>query len=125
MNNPAGLFVDTNGLIRLLEGDELVINLLTDQLVYVSVITEMEMQCKPNQPSEDRKLIKDLLSDCIIVELSPQVKTEAIKIRRATRMKLMDSIVAASARITGLPLVTGDNAFERVTHLDLFLLPVR
>ncbi|MBD2751492.1 PIN domain-containing protein [Spirosoma validum] len=125
MNNPAGLFVDTNGLIRLLEGDELVVNLLTDQLVYMSVITEMEMQCKPNQPSEDRKLIKRLLNDCIIVELTPQVKTEAIKIRRSTRMKLMDSIVAASARTIGLPIVTGDSAFERVSQLDLILLPPR
>ena len=125
MNNPAGLFVDTNGLIRLLEGDELVVNLLTDQLVYISVVTEMEMQCKPNQPSEDRKLIKSLLNDCIIVELTPQVKTEAIKIRRSTRMKLMDSIVAASARTIGLPIVTGDSAFERVSQLDLILLPPR
>ena len=120
-----GLFVDTNGLIRLLEGDELVITLLTDQVVYISVITEMEIQCKSNQPSEERRLIKSLLNDCIIIELTPQIKTEAIKIRRTTRMKLMDSIIAASARITGFPLVTGDNAFERVTQLDLILLPPR
>lgn len=123
MNNPIGLFSDTNGLIRLLEGEELVIDLLADQTVYISAITEIEMQCKPNQPSEERKLIKNLLQDCIIIELTPQVKIEAIKVRRATRMKLMDSIIAASARIMGLPLITGDNAFERVTNLDLILLP--
>ncbi|MVM40783.1 PIN domain-containing protein [Spirosoma sp. HMF3257] len=125
MTNPSGLFVDTNALIRLLEGDELVITLLSDRLVYASVITEMEMQCKANQPTEERKLIKSLLNDCIIIELTPQVKLEAIKIRRTTRMKLMDSIVAASARFHGLPIVTGDNAFERVAHLDLILLPPR
>lgn len=125
MNSPVGLFSDTNGLIRLLEGDELVVNLLSEQIIYISAITEMEMQCKPNQPSEERKLIKNLLQDCIIVELTLQVKIEAIKVRRATRMKLMDSIIAASARIMHLPLVTGDNAFERVTNLDLILLPPR
>ncbi|MBD2700914.1 PIN domain-containing protein [Spirosoma sp. BT702] len=125
MNNPTGLFVDTNGLIRLLEGDELLSTLLADQIVYISVFTELEMQCKPNQPAEERKLIKSLLNDCVIVELTPQVKTEAIKVRRASRMKLMDSIVAASARMTGLPLITGDNAFERVSQLDLILLPPR
>ena len=58
MSSPAGLFADTNALIRLLEGDELVVTLLADQLVYVSVVTEIEMQCKPDQPSEERKLIK-------------------------------------------------------------------
>lgn len=125
MNDPTGLFVDTNGLIRLLEGDELVATLLTDQPVYISVITEMEMQCKPNQPLHERRLIKSLLGDCITIELNSQIKTEAIKIRRATRMKLMDSIVAASAYVVGLPLVTGDNAFERVSQLDLILLPPR
>lgn len=112
-------------MIRLLEGDELVITLLTDNPVYVSVITEMEMQCKPNQPSEARRLIKSLLQDCIIIDLNPQIKLEAIKIRRTTRMKLMDSIVAASAHVSRLPLVTGDNAFERVAQLDLILLPPR
>ncbi|GAB4038725.1 PIN domain-containing protein [Spirosoma gilvum] len=125
MTNPSGLFVDTNGLIRLLEGDELVVTLLADQLVYISVITEIEMQCKPNQPSEDRKLIKSLLNDCFIIELTPQVKNEAIKIRRSTRMKLMDSIIAASARTMGLPFITGDQAFERVPQLDLILIPPR
>ena len=125
MNSPVGLFVDTNGLIRLLEGNELVVNLLADQTVYVSTITEMEMQCKSNQSSDERRLIKNLLQDCIIIELTPQVKIEAIKIRRSTRMKLMDSIIAASAHITGMPLITGDGAFERVKHLDLILLPPR
>ena len=123
MSNTASLFADTNALIRLLEGDELVTTLLADQLVYVSVVTEM--QCKPNQPIEERKLVKALLNDCVIIELSPQVKTEAIQIRWSTRMKLMDSIVAASARVVDLPLVTGDNAFERVPQLDLLLLPTR
>ena len=125
MNSPTALFVDTNGLIRLLEGDELVVILLTDQLVYVSVVTEMEMQCKSNQSTEERKLIKNLLDDCIIVDLTEQVKREAIKIRRATRMKLLDSIVAASALFVGLPLITGDSAFERISRLDLILLPPR
>lgn len=125
MNNPTGLFVDTNGLIRLLEGDELTVTLLSDQLIYVSVITKMEMQCKPNQPAEERRLIKSLLNDCIIIELTPQIKTEAIKIRRSSRMKLMDSIVAASALFINLPLVTGDSAFERISQLDLILLPPR
>jgi hypothetical protein len=81
------------------------------------------MQCKPNQLVDQRRIIKSLLHDCIIVELTLQVKTEATKIQRVTRMRLMDSIVAASALITGLPLVTGDNAFERINHLDLILLP--
>ena len=125
MNEPNSLFVDTNGLIRLLEGDELVIALLSDKAVYISTITKMEMQCKPNQPAADRKLIKSLLLDCIIIELDSRVKAQAIQIRQTTRMKLMDSIIAASALVTGLPLVTGDAAFERVTALNLLLLPVR
>ena len=125
MNEPNILFVDTNGLIHLLEGDELVIALLSDKAVYISTITEMEMQCKPNQPAADRKLIKSLLLDCIIIELDSRVKAQAIQIRQTTRMKLMDSIIAASALVTGLPLVTGDAAFERVTALNLLLLPVR
>jgi len=70
-------------------------------------------------------LIRLLLDDCIIIELNSQVKAEAIRIRRMTRMKLMDAIVAASAVVTGLPLLTADNGFERLKTLNLLLLPAR
>lgn len=125
MNNPAGLFADTNALIRLLEGDELVGALLSDQIVYVSAVTEMEMQCKPNQPVTERKLIKSLLDDCIIIEITPQVKTEAIRLRRTTRLRLLDAIVAASASVVGIPLVTADKPFARIAKMDCVLLPPR
>jgi len=125
MSETTDLFADTNVLIRLLEGDELVATLLAGKTIYISEITEMEMQCKPNQPAEDRKLIRLLLDDCIIIELNSQVKAEAIRIRRMTRMKLMDAIVAASAVVTGLPLLTADNGFERLKTLNLLLLPAR
>ncbi len=125
MSETTDLFADTNVLIRLLEGDELVATLLAGKTIYISEITEMEMQCKPNQPAEDRKLIRLLLDDCIIIELNSQVKAEAIRIRRMTRMKLMDAIVAASAVVTGLPLLTADNGFERLETLNLLLLPAR
>lgn len=125
MSETIDLLADTNVLIRLLEGDELVATLLTGKTIYISEVTEMEMQCKPNQPAEDRELIRLLLDDCIIIEINSQVKAEAIRIRRITRMKLMDAIVAASAVVTGLPLLTADNGFERLKTLNLLLLPAR
>ncbi|QMW05259.1 type II toxin-antitoxin system VapC family toxin [Spirosoma foliorum] len=119
------LFCDTNALIRLLEGDALVSALLAEKRIYISAITEMEMQCKPNIKASERAIIRDLLSYCIIVDLTDAIKDRAIKVRLSTRLKLMDAIVGASAIEAGLPLVTADEKFSSLRGTDVIMLPQR
>lgn len=119
------LFCDTNALIRLLEGDVLVGSLLDEKRIYISVITEMEMQCKPNLKANERAVIRELLAFCAIVELTEAIKSRAIKVRLSTRLKLMDAIVGASAIETGLPLVTADEKFSSLRGTDIIMLPQR
>jgi len=108
------LFVDTNVLIRVFEGDEAAIALTDDQVVHVSVVTEMEMQCKPHQSADERAIIQEMLRECVVIELSASIKQWAIRILRATRLKLLDAVVAASAIELALPLLTGDEKFSSV-----------
>lgn len=119
------LFCDTNTLIRLLEGDTLVGTLLANKRIYISVITEMEMQCKPNIKTDERATIRELLSYCVIVDLTDAIKSRAIKVRLSTRLKLMDAIVGASAIESGLALVTGDEKFSSLRGTDVIILPKR
>lgn len=119
------LFVDTNVLIRLFEDDGAVIALTDNRVIYISVVTEMEMQCKLHQTVEQANLIREMLDDCIIVGLSDSVKKRAIKIRRETRLKLLDAIVAASAVELALPLLTADDKMGSVKQTTVLVLPPR
>lgn len=118
------LFVDTNGLSRLLDGHEEIELILRERATYISVVTFMEMQCKSNITPNERRIIKSLLNDCYVVELNDKIKKLAIDIRLTTRMKLLDSIIAASAIASNLPLLTGDEKFKSVSNLSLIFVPV-
>lgn len=122
MNKNDYIFFDTNALIRLFEGDELIITILGEKNICISVITEMEIQCKPNITAKERALIREFLEECTIFGLNDQIKTLAIKTRLSTSLKLMDSIVAATAQWISLPLVTGDGKFKSLSTVDVVLL---
>lgn len=125
MNKSDYIFFDTNTLIRLFEGDELVREILGNKSICISVITEMEIQCKSNITSIERNLIRDFLEECTIFGLNEQIKKLAIKTRLSTSLKLMDSIIVASAQWIDLPLLTGDNKFKSASMVDVILLPSR
>jgi predicted nucleic acid-binding protein len=63
--------------------------------------------------------INQILQSLTIVPLRQDVKEETIDIRRTARLKLPDSIIAATARVLGLPLVSADKSFERVGGIVL------
>ncbi|HAK75737.1 MAG TPA: VapC toxin family PIN domain ribonuclease [Runella sp.] len=118
------VFADTNALIRLLGGDTMVAELTDNKLVFISEMTEMEMLCKPNINKEQRRIIRSLLDDCVIVPFSPEIKQKAIKIRLSTRLKLVDAIVGATAINMGFNLITNDLAFASLDNLiNVILLP--
>ncbi|WP_374757857.1 PIN domain-containing protein [Emticicia aquatilis] len=65
------------------------------------------------------------MNECTVFELNEQIKKLAIQTRLSTSLKLMDSIVAASAQWMNLPLLTGDDKFKSVKLVDVILLPAR
>jgi predicted nucleic acid-binding protein len=75
---------------------------------YVSEMTEMEVYAKPNLSPLEEAEIKTFLKKCRIVKLSRKIKKEAIIFRRTIRRKLPDSIIAATAIVLGVTLVSND-----------------
>ena len=123
MRNKQTILLDTNALINFLSGELLETNIVDGRRITISEITEMEIQCNPALNLSERILLKEFLGECIIIRLNEEIKDLAVKIRLTTRMKLMDSIIAASAQWTKLVLVTGDEKFDSVKSIDLILLP--
>ena len=113
----------TNCLYNFLNGEELEVGLVGDKKIAISEITEMEVQCNPNLNRTERILLKEFLAGITIIRLNEKLRNFAIKIRLTTRMKLMDSIIAATAQLTGIAVVTCDGNFDSVKTANVILLP--
>lgn len=106
--------VDTNIALYLLRGDETVINLLSDSGLHLSVITRMELLSFPGLTKAQLPAINAFLDAWPVEELHSLVEGEAIRLRRKYKLKLPDSIIAATASHVGIPLVTADRDMQRL-----------
>lgn len=68
------ILIDTNIALYLLGGDSRIAEVLEDQVVYVSFITELELLGYPGISNEEEKLIHDFLDDCVIIDVNNQIK---------------------------------------------------
>lgn len=105
------LLLDTNIILGIFRGTPSITVALKAHEgadMYVSVLTKMELLSFHNLTSDEEAFIVDLLGDVIIVPLNPDVEDAAIRLRRATRRKMPDAIVAASAVVVSATLVTCD-----------------
>jgi predicted nucleic acid-binding protein len=98
--------LDTNVVLYLL-GGRLAAPLEVGQY-YVSVISEMELLSYPNLAEDDETQIRLFLEGVMVAELTPDIKTTAIQLRRRHNLKLPDAIVAASAMVLEAELLTND-----------------
>ncbi len=113
------LLVDTNIIIYLLSGDQTLAELLDGKTIYVSFVTQLELLSYSALSHEEEEQIADLLSQCVIIDINLPIKEEVIRIRKLYQLKLPDSIIAATATYLDLPIITADQAFQKVTDLQL------
>jgi predicted nucleic acid-binding protein len=118
------LFVDTNILIFLLNGDPDITKILDGKELIISVITELELKSFPKISEKELKVIDDLIDECQIINLNQEVKKLAIEIRRAHNLKLPDAIIAASSYYSKLPIFTADKEFEKLEEIDVIIFEV-
>jgi len=113
------LFLDTNIILYLLNGDETLAEFLNGKQLYISVITELELLAYKGITEQEEKVILDFISQCKIINITNVVKEETIRIRKAYNTKLPDSIIIATALYLDLPLITADIDFKKVDELIL------
>jgi len=115
------LFVDTNILLYFLNGDQEVIEMLSDKEIIISFINELEMLSFPKISPDSEETINGLLKNCTIVDITPEIKNLTIEFRRKSKLKLPDSIVAATAFYSQLPLLTADKQFRTLEELEVII----
>lgn len=106
--------LDTNIILYLLNGDETLADFLYQRNLYVSFITEMELLSYRKITEKEHASIQNFLQECIVVEMNNTIKETAIAIRKNSKIKLPDSIVAATAIYLKIPLISADNIFEKL-----------
>ena len=113
------IFVDTNICIYLLDGDIILAELLQGQNLHLSIITEMELYAYHGNNPQSIKVLESFLTSVLVINIDEKVKLKTIEIRKNSRLKLPDSIIAASSLVYNLTLITADKAFKKVDGLDL------
>ena len=110
-----------------------VLYLLADRLAhpmpqgeyFVSVITEIELLSYPSLTEDEEQKIQTFLDDIVLIELSRDIRSATIDLRRKTGLKLPDAIIAATAIVINAKLLTNDRVFDRVSGLEVTALALK
>ena len=119
--NGSSIFVDTNILLYFLKGDPDVIEMISDKNLVISFITELELLSFPERSLDSEDTIKQLLNNCTIVDINSEIKELTIELRKKSKLKLPDSIIAASAFYSDLPLLIADKQFGTIKDLNIII----
>ncbi len=110
------LLVDTNIIIFVFEGNSKAMRRLLGRSITVSVLTRMELYAVPGITKDRTAWVDGFLSHCEEVPLLRAVQDEAVRIRRTYRLEMVDAIIAATAIIKSLPLITADKAIMALSR---------
>lgn len=113
------LFLDTNILLYLLQGDETLAEVLDNKQFYISFITQLELLSFPGLTKKESKIINDLLKECVIIDINSEIKNLTISYRKIYKLKIPDIIIATSSIYLDLPLITADTDFKKIEELNL------
>jgi len=117
---------DTNAVIYYLqnafteEGQELMNGIINRHQPAISAITEIELLSWKTTNEKDVSVLNSFISDSVIFELEATIKSKTIEIRKAYGLKLPDAIIAATAIIMDLTLISNDRrGFNKIPVLKL------
>ena len=117
---------DTNAVIYYLqkafteEGQELMNGIINSYQPAISAITEIELLSWRTANEKDISVLSSFISDSVIFELEATIKSKTIEIRKACGLKLPDAIIASTAIIMDLTLISNDRrGFNKIPVLKL------
>ena len=85
----------------------------------------MEFKSFSNISKQDLALFDEFASGINIIDLlatNKVLKSKIIEMRNQYRLKLPDAIIAASAIVNDIVLITADKGFKKVEELQLLII---
>jgi len=118
--------LDTNIVIYFLQkqfplsAEQFVDNILEHSKPAISTISEIELLCWRTDKEEDINILKGFIKAIIVFELEKEIRIKTVEIRKAYKIKLPDAIIAATALIYDLSLVTRNTKdFKNIEGLKI------
>ncbi len=72
----------------------------------ISAITEIELLCWKTNNEKDLEILHKFINEAIVFELETAIKLKTAEIRKTHKIKLPDAIIAATALVHDLTLIT-------------------
>lgn len=117
---------DTNTAIYYLQqqfpssAEQFIDSTLSDSSPSISAITEIELLCWKTASEKDLEVLHNFINDNLVFELEKDIKLKTADIRKAHKIKLPDAIIAATALIHDLTLLTRNvNDFKNIDGINL------
>ncbi|TRX35108.1 type II toxin-antitoxin system VapC family toxin [Flavobacterium sp. ZT3R18] len=94
-------------------------NNIIDNIPNVSVITKIEV-LGFNAPAEHYQLLTDFMNDATVIELTNKVVDASIEIRKNYKTKLPDAVIAATALVYDLTIISRNvSDFKNIQNLKV------
>ena len=122
--NGNNILLDTNIVLYLLDGEETLIPLLEEKNIFLSFITQLELLGTRNLNSDNILKIKQFISECTVIDITPGIKEYTISIRQRYSIKLPDCIIMATSLWLNMPLITADQDFKKIDIADLIYFQI-
>jgi predicted nucleic acid-binding protein len=116
-----GYLADTNTIVDYLENrlPQKSIDLIDNIAIQFSVISRIELLVWQNISDGQLKVLNDFISASVIFGLSENIILKSIEVRKKYRLKLPDAIIAATAIVNNLTLLTRNiSDFKKVATLN-------
>jgi predicted nucleic acid-binding protein len=86
----------------------------------ISAITEIELLCWKTAGESDLIVLKDFIADSVVFELEREIKLKTAEFRKSNKIKLPDAIIAATAFVHNLTLLTRNiSDFQNIENLSV------
>jgi predicted nucleic acid-binding protein len=121
MNGTNFVFIDTNILIYILQGNPAFKSIL-EQNILISFITELEIFRFQKLSESEKKTIRQELSAFTIIDINQQIKNTIIDTPALHKLKLPDDIIAASCIYLKATLYAADIRLSKIQLLDIVLI---
>lgn len=104
--------LDTNVVIYLHRG--LLADVLPKGNHAISIITEIELRSFSGLSEGQEEWLNRFIDVVNVIDLDSQVKEAAIQLRKKTKLKLPDAVIAASAVVHDRVLLTNDDQLQKL-----------
>ncbi len=102
---------------QLPQGGMAFISDVVDAIPNISVITEIEALSWVSEDKTRELIIREFISDANTISLTQAIVDQCIKIRRSRKIRTPDAIIAATAIVNDLVLITSDSDFTKIAEL--------